>query len=97
LAEKEKWGQRTSKQNENQMEQKNEELPKDVYQSINPKKEVLTVDIFRTLGDFEHLTDEEAQEYVWSIRAFSNIVIEFLAEQRQKENNPDSPKMENPA
>jgi len=49
-------------------------------ESINPQKEVLTVEKLRSFEGMEHLSDAEAQEIVYSIRTFSNIVYEFLKE-----------------
>jgi hypothetical protein len=54
------------------------------WESINPLKEVLTVEKLRSFEGMGHLSDAEAQEIVYSIRTFSNIVYEFLKEKNSK-------------
>jgi hypothetical protein len=54
------------------------------WESINPQKEALTVEKLKSFEGMEKLSDDEAQEIVYSIRTFSNIVYEFF---KQKNSN----------
>ena len=53
--------------------------------SINPNKEVLTVEKLKTFRGLEKLTDEEAQETLFCIQTFSSILYAFLNEQAKIE------------
>jgi hypothetical protein len=55
---------------------------------INPKREPLTVEKLRTFEGFENTCDEEAENIVYSIRAFSRIIVEFMLEQEHAGKNP---------
>lgn len=48
--------------------------------SINPRKEPLTAEKLRSFEGLEDLSDEEAQEAVFTIRAFASIVFDHYIE-----------------
>lgn len=45
--------------------------------SINPEKKPLTVETLRSFEGMENLTDEEANEIVFSLQLFSGLFHEF--------------------
>jgi signal-transduction protein with cAMP-binding, CBS, and nucleotidyltransferase domain len=71
------------------MEESNKKIEEKKWSEINPKKEPLTIQKLKELMNREDLSDEEAQEILFAIDAFANIIIEFQTErdQQQKENN----------
>lgn len=58
-------------------------------ESINPNKEALTLEKLKTFKGLENLTDEEAQETLFCIQTFSNILYAFINQQKkiEKQNN----------
>ncbi|MFL5763868.1 MAG: hypothetical protein ACJ77K_08010 [Bacteroidia bacterium] len=71
------------------MEENSNETEEKKWSEINPKKEPLTIQRLKELMKREDMSDEEAQEILFAIDAFANIIIEFQNErdQQQKENN----------
>ncbi len=53
-----------------------------MLKSINPQKEILTPEKLRTFAGMETLSDQDAVETVFAIQAFSNILYEFISEQK---------------
>jgi hypothetical protein len=47
---------------------------------INPEKKPLTIETLRSFPGFEKLTDEEADEIVFSIQLFSELFHEFYVQ-----------------
>lgn len=60
-------------------------------ESINPKKEALTVEKLRTFEGFENTTEEEAIEIIRTIDILCRITQEYLLNQKQNENDNDNP------
>lgn len=56
-------------------------------QSVNPKKEPLTVEKLKTFEGFENTTEEEALEIIYTIDTLCRIVEEYLMNQNLNENN----------
>ena len=54
-------------------------------ESINPKKGDLTIEKFKELTRQPDMPDAEAQEYVWQIGAFSQLLIDFIMQETEKE------------
>lgn len=54
-------------------------------ESINPKKEDLTIEKFKELTGQPDMSDAEAQEYIWQIGALSWILIDYIMEEAEKE------------
>jgi len=52
------------------------------FKLINPQGESLTVEKFSELSGLQ-LSDEQAEEAVWSIRKFARILIEAVKQQKQ--------------
>lgn len=52
---------------------------------INPEKQPLTVETLRTFKGMENLSDEEAQELIFSIQNFCAILLEAVKEQEKQE------------
>lgn len=70
------------------MEENTSEIRSKKWIGINPKKEPLTIIKLQELMNREELEEGEAQEILFAIDAFANILIEFQNErdQQQKEN-----------
>ena len=62
-------------------------LCKDEGQSLNPKKEALTVEKLRTFEGFENTPEDEAEEIIYTIDTLCRIVQEYLMNQNLNENN----------
>lgn len=52
---------------------------------INPEKKPLTVETLRTFKGMENLSDEEAQEIIFSLETFCIILLEAVKAQTEKE------------
>ena len=52
---------------------------------LNSKREPLTIEKLRTFKGLENLIDEEAQNTLIAIQKFTNILYEFMNEQKGKE------------
>jgi len=76
------------------MEPTNESLPYELndekLRSINPKREPLTIEKLRTFKGMENLTDEQAQELLFSIQAFAIILYDLLATDENEQNNSNT-------
>jgi len=60
-------------------------------ESVNPKKEALTVEKLRTFEGFENTTEEEALEIIYTIDTLCRITQEYLMNQNTNEsNNPQN-------
>ena len=53
-------------------------------ESINPKKEDLTIEKFKELTGQPDMSDAEAQESVWQIGALSRILLDFAMQEDEK-------------
>lgn len=69
------------------MEEKLRKIELDKIKQLNPKKESLTIDKLKELTGWNDLTDEQAQEIIFSIKSLVSIIMGFQSEQDQKENN----------
>jgi hypothetical protein len=59
-----------------------------IHREINPRKEPLTIEKLKTFEGFEKMTDEQAQAYLFEIKALSGLIVEFQNELAlQQENN----------
>lgn len=56
--------------------------------SVNPKKEPLTVEKLRTFPGFEELNDHDAQETLFAIQTLSTILYEILHQPQQINTEP---------
>ena len=57
---------------------------------INPKREPLTTEKLRELSGL-NLSDEQAEEAVWSIRQLARILYEYVKQQKQLVENKNKP------
>ena len=69
------------------MEEKIRKIGIEKIETLNPKKESLTIDKLKELTGWNELTDEEAQEIIFSIKSLVSIIIGYQTERDQKENN----------
>ena len=69
------------------MEEKLRKIGIEKIEALNPKKESLTIDKLKELTGWNELTDEEAQEIIFSIKSLVSIIMGYQAERDQKENN----------
>lgn len=56
---------------------------------MNPFREPLTIEKLRTFEGMENLSDEEAQEIVYSIHTLCNIIYEYTMQNKIRE-DPDN-------
>lgn len=69
------------------MEEKLRIIEPDKIGTLNPKKESLTIDKLKELTGWNDLTDEQAQEIIFSIKSLVSIIMGYQTERDQKENN----------
>lgn len=69
------------------MEEKLRKIEPDKIKQLNPKKESLTIDKLKELTGWNDLTDEQAQEIIFSIKSLVSIIMGYQTERDQKENN----------
>jgi len=69
------------------MEEKLRKIGIEKIETLNPKKESLTIDKLKELTGWNELTDEQAQEIIFSIKSLVSIIIGYQTERDQKENN----------
>lgn len=62
------------------MEAKITKLTSEELMRINPERKPLTVEKLRELSGLKDLSDEEAQEIIFSIRTFCAILFELVKE-----------------
>ena len=60
---------------------------KSKLESLNNKKEPLTVEKIRTFKGFEKLTDIEAQEIIFAIKQLATIIVDYQQELEQRKGN----------
>lgn len=54
---------------------------------INPKKEPLTIERLKKFKGMEHLSNAELDEALVGIKTLSTLLIEFLKENQEANNN----------
>ena len=54
---------------------------------INPKKEPLTIEKLKELTGWDHLTDEQATEVIFSVKALVRLIMELQKDQETKDIN----------
>lgn len=69
------------------MEEKIRKIGIEKIETLNPKKESLTIDKLKELTGWNDLTDEQAQEIIFSIKSLVSIIMGYQTERDQKENN----------
>lgn len=62
--------------NQDVMEERLKKNENENFISVNPKKEPLTIEKLKELTGWDHLTDEEATEVIFSVKAFVRILME---------------------
>lgn len=58
--------------------------------AINPKREPLTIEKLKTFEGLENLTDEEAQEIIFSLVQLASITFELFKELNEDEQNTET-------
>ena len=58
--------------------------------AINPKREPLTIEKLRSFEGLENLTDEEAQEIIFSLVQLASITFELFKELKEDEQNTET-------
>jgi ABC-type siderophore export system fused ATPase/permease subunit len=68
------------------MSKETEDFFKEEIKHINPEKKPLTIETLRSFSGFENVTDEEANEIIFSVQQFAELFHEFYMElERMKE------------
>ncbi|MEK6614954.1 MAG: hypothetical protein AABZ32_02410 [Bacteroidota bacterium] len=63
------------------------ELLESEIKTINPEKKPLTVETLRTFPGFEKVSDEEANEIIFSLHVFLELFHEFYVELEKMKSN----------
>lgn len=69
------------------MKEKVKKNENEKIKSLNPKKESLTIEKLKELTGWDTITDEQAQEIIFSIKSLVSIIIDHQYDQEQKEIN----------